>query len=244
MDKIRYFFRGGQEDYYFKAFGLPHIIHLIIAVAVVMHILKINKGNRKFELFIGFVLLLQQAILYSWYLGANFKVITEGLPFYHCRVAIIALGLGLIFNKELLTKIGAYWGLSGGILAFVVINTDGFYYPHITLFSYFIGHYFLLWGAVYALFVKKIGMSKKDYHFMLKFTTGYHIFIFFVNKALGANYAYMASSPIGFASNWSAIPYALLVITIFNLIITIEYKILDSAFWARLKHCQRGENKL
>lgn len=244
MDKIRYFFRGGQEDYYFKLFGLPHIIHLIIAVAVVIHILKINRDNRRFELVIGVTLLIQQIVLYSWYLGANFKVITEGLPLYHCRVAIIALSLGLIFNKDVLTKIGAYWGFSGSILALIVVRPDGFYYPHITLFSFFIGHYFLLWGAVQILFVKKIGMSKKDYYFMLKFTTGYHIFIFFVNNILGANYAYMASSPIGFASNWGAIPYALLVITVFNLIITIEYKMLDSAFWTKLKHCQRGKNKL
>lgn len=217
-----YFFRGVAEETNFVLFSKIHIILLLIALVGCLLILK-KENNRRLEIIIGSCLLIQQFVLYTWYLVTKYCLISEGLPLYHCRIAIISLGLGLLLNKDILMKIGSYWGIFGSISALLFIGLDPFYFPHITQFSYFIGHYLLLWGALYALLVKNIGMTKMDYKNTLIFTNIYHISMFFLNRILNSNYGYMALSPISIGRNLSPVIYAIIVIIVFNLILTIEY---------------------
>ena len=64
------------------------------------------------------------------------------------------MGIGLLFNKSICRKLGSMWGLIGAIFALIYPSgLDPFVFPHITQFSFFIGHLFLLWGAVYCIFI-------------------------------------------------------------------------------------------
>ncbi len=83
-------------------FGWQHIAILFIGTLGIISMIKRIAVNRKFEKIIGIVLLSQQIILYAWYLLSKYHVLTEGLPLYHCRVAIILMGIGLLFNKKYL----------------------------------------------------------------------------------------------------------------------------------------------
>ena len=225
MGIILYFFRGTAEKAELILFSNIHIMLLALALFGSLFILKSKKDNKKLEIIIGVCLLSQQFILYSWYLITKYKLLEDGLPLYHCRIAIITMGLGLVFNKKNLVKIGSYWGIFGSISALIFVNLDPFLFPHLTQFSYFIGHYFLLWGATYLLWIKQIGMNKIDYKNALIFTNIYHISMFFVNKLLKSNYGYVSSSPIGIGNNLNPIIYLIIVMMIFNIILTIEYKL-------------------
>lgn len=223
MAEILYFFRKTEGINRFKPFCEIHLILLGIALIGCIFIFNKKKESRLLEIAIGLVLLFQQISLYAWYFIMNYKVLSDGLPLYHCRIAILTLALGLLFKKDFLIKIGAYWGIFGSIAALIFINMDSFAFPHITQFSYFIGHVALLWGAFYVLVVKKIGMSKIDYKNMIVFTTTYHILMYFLDKIVHGNYGYMASSPIGLFKGSDNIIYGFIVIIIFNLVLTIEY---------------------
>ena len=227
MDKFYYFFRTSVGKNNFVNFGYIHIILLIIAFLSSIAIIKMKKENRLFEVFVGVILLIQQSVLYLWYIKGHYHVVKEGLPLFHCRIAIIALVIGLIFKKDFMMKIGSYLGIFCATSALLFIKLDPFSFPHITQISYFIGHIFLLLGSVYIVFVKKIGMNKYYFKKTLIVINCYHILIFVLNNIIGANYAYMKSSPIGIGNNLNPYLYGIVVMSIFNVILIIEYIIMN-----------------
>ena len=228
MEYIKYFFRGDIETKPMNMFGSIHIMLICIAIVGVVAILTMKKESRKLEIALGSIMLIQQGLLYSWYIiKFNQNLLTEGLPLYHCRIGILLIGIGFIFKKELLIKMGAYWGIFTSVIALLFINLDYFLFPHITQFSYIIGHYCLLWGAVYILNVKKVGMNKKDFRNILIFTNIYHIVMIFVNNYLGANYSYVKELPFNVGFNITSIGSTFIVILMFNIILTIEYKLIN-----------------
>ena len=220
MDFFKYFFRNTSEYSNFKIFGSGHISILLVAILGVVSMIKRIGISRKFEKIVGIVLLSQQAILYTWYLLSGYKLLTEGLPLYHCRIAILLTGIGLLFNKSLCRKLGSIWGLIGAVFALVYPSgLDPFIFPHITQFSFFIGHLFLLWGSVYCIFVECIKLNKKDLKTTIYFTNIYHISVFILNHMIGANYGFMRISPIGIGNNLHPVVYGLIVTALFNILI-------------------------
>lgn len=107
-------------------------------------------------------------------------------------------------------------------------NPDPFLFPHITIVSFFIGHLFLLWGSIYALAVKKVGMNNIDIKRILFFTNIYCITMYGLNNILGSNYGYMRVSPISLGEQPNPILYAMIVILISNIAISLEYIILNN----------------
>lgn len=220
MDFFKYFFRNTSEYSNFKIFGSGHISILLVAILGVVSMIKRIGISRKFEKIVGIVLLSQQAILYTWYLLSGYKLLTEGLPLYHCRIAILLTGIGLLFNKSICKKLGSIWGLIGAVFALVYPSgLDPFIFPHITQFSFFIGHLFLLWGSVYCIFVECIKLNKKDLKTTIYFTNIYHISVFILNHMIGANYGFMRISPIGIGNNLHPVVYGLIVTALFNMLI-------------------------
>lgn len=228
MENIYYFFRNNATKSNFVAFGPWHLLLLFIALIGTLFLFKYKLPNKNLELFIGYILIFQQVILFAWYLISNYNLVKEGLPLYHCRIAIISVSIGLITNKKSLMKIGSYLGIFGSTSALLFPSMDPFIFPHITQLSFFIGHLFLLWGSIYILFIKKIGMTSKDFKNGLVFVSTYHILMFILNKTIGSNYAYMSSSPIGVGNGLPPLLYALVVITIFNIVLGIEYIIINA----------------
>ena len=220
MDFFKYFFRNTSEYSNFKIFGSGHISILLVAILGVVSMIKRIGISRKFEKIVGIVLLSQQAILYTWYLLSGYKLLTEGLPLYHCRIAILLTGIGLLFNKSICKKLGSMWGLIGAVFALVYPSgLDPFIFPHITQFSFFIGHLFLLWGSVYCIFVECIKLNKKDLKTTIYFTNIYHTSVFILNHMIGANYGFMRISPIGIGNNLHPVVYGLIVTALFNILI-------------------------
>lgn len=227
MKHIYYFFRSKP---YSSNIFMPSNVHLLIllfAISVSISILKSKNESRFLELFISITLILQQIILYSWYIFGGYNVLKEGLPLYHCRIAIIFVGIGLFLHNEVLIKFGSYWGMFGSIGALLFPGLDPFLFPHITQFSYFIGHLFLLWGCMYILFVKKIGMNKIDLKNILIFTNIYHLIMFFLNNLFGSNYGYMNSPPINIGYNLNSFLYLFTAMILFNTVIILEYIIIN-----------------
>lgn len=219
MNFSKYFFRNTSEYFNFKIFGWQHITILFIGILGIISIIKRIAVNRKFEKIIGIVLLSQQIILYAWYLLSKYHVLTEGLPLYHCRVAIILMGIGLLFNKSICRKLGSMWGLIGAVFALIYPSgLDPFLFPHITQFSFFIGHLFLLWGSVYCIFIECVKFDKKDFKTAIYFTNIYHVSMFILNHIIGSNYGFMRVSPIGIGNNLHPLVYGFIVIGIFNLL--------------------------
>lgn len=223
MENFLNFFTNKPSPIEFQTFGPIHLLILFVALYISLHIFKIKGENRQIELLIGSVLLFQQTSLYTWYFTSNYNTIKEGLPLYHCRVAILLLGLGLTLNNNILTKLGSYLGIFGSISALLFPNLDPFRFPHLTQFSFFIGHLFLLWGSIYSLAVKKVGMSKLDLINSLIFINIYHISMYILNSYVHSNYGYMNSVPLDLGIYLPPLLSGLLVMITFSIVLLLEY---------------------
>lgn len=241
MNKIHYFFRTSIEKNNFTSFGVIHLILLAITLLGVLTIICRKRENRLFELVVGITLLIQQTTLYLWYFKGNYNFLQEGLPLFHCRIAIILIAIGMIFKKDFMMKMGSYWGIFGSISALLFPGLDPFVFPHMTQFSFFTGHILLLWGSIYLLTVKKIGMSKDDFKKVLIITNLYHTVIFNINNLINSNYAYMKSSPIEIGNKLNPILYGFIVMMIFNSILSLEYFIINKNKEDELEECYEVE---
>ena len=154
MKQLAYFFRGGWEDYAFSAFSSAHFFLLGLALLGVVIIIKyrqeLQRDPRELlkKIFLG-ILLLEQILQYGWYVLAKTFTLGDGLPLYICRTAIIALILALTTNKPLVRSLAVYWGTLGGILALLVPVLYPMNFPHITNFTYFVGHTIMVWAVIY-----------------------------------------------------------------------------------------------
>lgn len=246
MESFWYFFRSKPDGVYFKNYCSWHFLMIFIAIIGVYFLFR-NRDTLerkvykliKYSLAIG--MLSQQGILYLWYIFTGFSSIKESLPLYNCRIAIIFTALGLITNKNLFKNIGVYWGVFGSILALAVVEGDPFSFPHYTLVSFFAGHIFLLWGAIFILVVDKYRLSKKNLIRTIELTTLYHVVLLFLNILIDANYDYLITPPIlqDFIKTLPQPVYSILAIVLFNILILAFYSIVK-IFESRNSKKQKG----
>ena len=129
--------------------------------------------------------------LYIWY-GAKMIPISNSLPFYHCRLAMFALLL--LPDKTKLKQYFALMGVSGAIIAIGYPIMDAYTFPHITAFSFIIGHYALLVGSIIYLmrYYKSNFLSWKA---IILYTFVLNLFLVIINYLTGGNYGILRYTP-------------------------------------------------
>lgn len=201
MQQFLYFFRGVPDDTVYESYSQTHIALLLLTAAISLYIYfnrdKLQKPSisKKLKYFFVVALLTQQAILYIWYIASGYFSITESLPLYHCRVAVLCTAFGLITDRSLPRTLGCLWGSIGAIVALLLPNPDPFLFPHYTLLSYFAGHMVLLWANMYVLFVQDFVLEKENLVKTLVFTNLFHLFVLIFDMVTGANYCYLLGAP-------------------------------------------------
>lgn len=239
MDRLKYFFRGIPDGYYFVPFTLQHFLILMVvalgAALIIKHRDSLTQTRRGSLLraLLASLLLLQQMILYFWYGFSGYFSLQEGLPLYNCRFAILCAALALLSRKKVLQAIACYWGVFAAIMALVHPALDPFAFPHYTNFSFFGGHALLLWTACYLLFVDHFEPGKWSLQFMLSFTTLYHLAVYLFNRVTQSNYCYLIKAPFAatlFSKMMPGVTYTLAVILIWNLLILLFHRIAVSVY--------------
>ena len=80
---------------------------------------------------------IQLFALYTWYLWQGFPLYIS-LPLYHCRMAMFAV---LLLKNSRIKSYFAIMGVVGTYCALIYPVFDPYEFPHITGFSFLIGHY-------------------------------------------------------------------------------------------------------
>ncbi len=142
---------------------------------------------KTFKLFQAF----QLVALYTWY-GFAAIPISNSLPLYHCRLAMFALLL--LPDGTKLKQYFALMGASGAIFALGYPIMDAYNFPHITAFSFIIGHYALLVnGLVYLLNHYESRLLSR--YSIIAYTLSLNLFLVLVNKVTGGNYGILRYTP-------------------------------------------------
>lgn len=183
----------------FVPFKTTHLVVLAI-VALVLTSFVIFKNfyqrlyHRRVEFCLGMILLIQQVLMYSWYITYRADL-TESLPFYLSRIAILFTAYTLITGKDKFTFITCIWGVMSGIMALFIVDTNGYNFPHFLFFSFFVGHGVLLIGALYIIIIKEYRLDLNDYKKITIANLLYVVVVSGVNRLLHSNYHYLERPP-------------------------------------------------
>lgn len=241
------FFRIEDNGYVFEILSAGHMLILLTIFFSVMYLLKIKgdhlKVSRIKKISIS-VVLIQQVLLYTWYILSGYFSVKHSLPLYNCRIAMISLVLGVYTDNPKLKRLGIYWGIPGSIIALAYPVLDPFGIDHFTFYSFFLGHIGLLLGSISLLILEdhRNYYNLESLKTVISFSSMYHIFIILFNSKVDANYCYMTESPVNMSilTNLNNHIYNLFALFIFDAIIIISYILLKKVF----KRMNIGDNRI
>lgn len=217
-----HFFRAETDGYVFKAMSPIHIITLITLVFGIIAIIYLYKNNRNLlkpiSKFLFVALIIEQISLYAWYFFVLGFDPVQALPLYSCRIAMLSIIFGKLLKSDSLLLFGGYFGFPGGVIALAYPYLDAYSFPHLTNFTFFLGHLLLTWLCTIILLEKK--EQKKQLKGMLIWVHVFFIITYFVDINYGANYAYLLWSPI-MTSTFAKIPHFLYIALIYFVYVVI-----------------------
>ena len=163
---------------------------MILLVLCIYGALVYHKNPKFVRLFKG-IQILQLLALYSWYVGFGIPF-SNSLPFYHCRLAMFAVVF--LPDKWRSKQYFALLGASGAVFALVYPVFDPYDFPHITSFSFLIGHYALLVNSlVYLMDHYDKSLLKK--YMIVVYTFILNLFLVGINQVTGGNYGLLNKTP-------------------------------------------------
>ena len=165
-------------------------VMMLVLVLCIYGALAYHK-NPKFILLFKGIQILQLLALYSWYVGFGIPF-SNSLPFYHCRLAMFAVVF--LPDKWPSKQYFALLGASGAVFALGYPVFDPYDFPHITSFSFLIGHYALLVNSLIYLMNHYDKTQLKKYTIVL-YTFVLDAFLVAVNQVTGGNYGLLKSPP-------------------------------------------------
>lgn len=178
------------------------------------------------------ILLVDVVTTNIWYWTARYLV--DPLPLYHCRIAkiiLILFGFGAAASDKILQPVRQYAcsiGLFGAISSFVYPDPDPFNFPHISLFSFYIGHAMLGVLAVGILLRGKHRWCLKDLIPLELFMVFINILIFVFDTVTGKNYSFFLWPPFfqSFPQIVGPYVYALIIFIVYGLLMLIGFSLL------------------
>ena len=204
--------------------ALAYSLMMALLLLSVYASIKYHK-NPSFVKSMKILQLCQLAILYSWYVGFQLPL-ANSLPLYHCRLAMFAVVF--LPDKWPSKQYFALLGASGAVFALGYPVFDPYDFPHITSFSFLIGHYALLVNSLIYLMNHYDKTLLKKY-MIVAYTFGLNLFLVGVNQVTGGNYGLLKSPPfIPNAPLW--IKYLLvsvilsLALVLFDILFKIRWK--------------------
>lgn len=144
--------------------------------------------------------------LYSWYLWVGWPL-SGSLPLYHCRITMFVL---LWARSGRLKRYFAYLGVFGSVVALVYPVFDPFNFPHITLFSFVLGHYALVVNSLIYL-LSNPSQKNLSKSLIWSYTLLMNAVMLVANILWGGNYGFLARTPILQTEN---IPFNFVLVTV------------------------------
>ena len=151
-----------------------------------------NYQDRRYRNFFLALQWVQVLSLYSWYALFAFSW-QLSLPLYHCRIAM--LGILFIPHSHPWKVYLAMMGLLGSMVSLIYPVLDNYAFPHITHFSFFLGHIALMVNCLVYLL---LNFQKEGYQLrhQVYFLALINLLILTVSFLTGGDYGFMRHLPI------------------------------------------------
>lgn len=203
-----------QSGSQLKLFGMWHICLLLFSFTALNYMVKHQKQSIFFEKTSTLFVLTLQLLVYGWYIIGPESLWLKGLPLYTCRLVLYLFIAGIFFGNKTCIKLGSYWGFYGGIAGLIFPTIFKYPFPHILQITTPILHVYIMLVSGNYLFVKKIGMDKKDTKMCCYVSVALLTFNLIFNIIFDANYTSTFKMPMHLVNLGLDIPAAFCYIAV------------------------------
>lgn len=184
----------------FEMFSLSHLLVVLFVISIIVLIITFREKLKKHSLFdiffrygIAITMLFMEFVFILWTLVRG-EASLDLLPFGLCVISMYLTSITLLTNNEKLFRVVFPWAVTGAVLSLIVANMN-YEFPHFRFFHYFFNHAFFLIAQVYFVFVKGFKMKYKHLLISAGILIGIAFILYYINKALGTNYMFLAQLP-------------------------------------------------
>lgn len=218
-----------QHFFRYTLDGDPHLNMKLIYAGLVIAIIiayRFRKNDKLLKVLLATNALLQ-IILFIWYLGYKELFIMEGLPLYHCRIAVLMMAVGYVAKKPVISRYFAWLGIIGTIIAFGVPDPSDYLWPHLTNITFICTHYLIAMSSLIIISRNEVKLNFRD---VVLITFIMNLVIMIANTILGSNYSYLMKLP-------PALPIEVnkyIIFTIMTILLIIGEMLLDKISVAKM----------
>lgn len=223
-------------------YSLPHIIYLVVCVAIVVLVIKndrwIEKNSRLCKKgALGIIIFQQAVLLYGWYAVMTGFDISVSLPLHICRVATLLTIVFLITENKKYMDVIFYFSIFA--LTSLFYPLDVYNFTHINGVSYMINHLMTVLIPIYGVIVYKWRPTWKGLSRAIICFSVYFVAVYIINPYIDGNYFYLVNRP--FLNDWTYQQYGLLSYSVtvsgYALITALfEYSYSHAPKWKLAKH--------
>ncbi|MCL6457684.1 MAG: TIGR02206 family membrane protein [Gorillibacterium sp.] len=143
---------------------------------------------------IASVLILCEVSLNIWYVREGVYQAKDTLPLELCSISLYLCVVMLLTRSRLLFQICYYAGI-GGALQALLTPVLGYAFPHYRFLEFFTAHGFIILAVLFMIWVEGYRPNFRSIWLTLGFLNLLLIVVWFVNRATGGNYMFVARKP-------------------------------------------------
>lgn len=206
----------------FVLFGTQHLIILVsgVVISFIMLILGMILGRKFFGRITALIVLIIKIVELYYRHIVDGEKITELLPLHLCNIVLIFVILLMFTQSKILFQPCYFWCLGA---AFALITPDvSAPLPNFVTLSFFITHFYVLFGVMYACIGFKYRPTLTGYFGSFIVLNIICLIVYFVNVELGTNYLFVNrvpsfKSPLSYFGDW---PYYIIVVELIYIVLT------------------------
>ncbi len=156
---------------------------------------KLIKRKSTIRYTLAIFLLASELSLYIWYLKTGVWDPVDSLPFQLCSISLFLSIIMLLTRNLFLFEITYFLGIGGAMQAMLTPEL-AYDFPQYRYFHFFLAHIAIILASLYMAWFENCRPTIKS---MWKAFTALNVIavvVFFINKATGGNYMFLARKPI------------------------------------------------
>jgi hypothetical integral membrane protein (TIGR02206 family) len=185
----------------FVLFGPAHLAALGIITLCCFSFLYFRKvwGERERTIVrwvFAIAIVVNETALHIWSIYWGIWNIQTLLPLHLCSVLIWLSAYMLVTKNYTIYEMVYFLGLGGAMQAALTpADAAAYNFPHFRIMQTFIAHGLLINIAVYMTVVEGFRPTLASFKRIFLWTNVYMVIVFFINRAIGSNYLFIAAKP-------------------------------------------------
>ncbi|WP_324255014.1 TIGR02206 family membrane protein [Bacillus sp. REN16] len=185
------------EPFHWLSFSHVVMLGLLIVLGVLLFLLRDRLTKRKsvIRYTLAIVLLASELSLYLWYVFTGVWDPVDSLPLQLCSISLFLSIIMLLTRSYLLFEVTYFLGIGGALQAMLTPEL-AYDFPHYRYFHFFLAHIAIILASFYMIWYENCRPTLKSIWKAFAGLNSIALVVFFINKATGGNYMFLAHKPM------------------------------------------------